>query len=99
VVLAGKDKGKRGKVLFVIPDRSRVLVEGINKVKRHTRPTRRDRQGGIIEMEAPIHISNLMVICPNCNKPARTKRQFLEERDSKSKVRVCKKCKEIIDKK
>ena len=70
-VIAGsyKDKGRIGKVLKVFPDKNRIIVEGVNLVKRHMRPTQKLPQGGIIEKEAPIHISNLMVVCPKCDQP------------------------------
>lgn len=94
LVISGKDKGKRGKVLRVIPKESRVVVEGVNIVKKHQKPTP-TRPGGIIEMAAPIHISNVMLVCPRCNRPTRVGFTFLEDG---RKVRVCKKCKENIDK-
>ena len=93
MVIAGKDRGKSGKILRVFPSRERVLVEGVNIVKRHTRPTQKNPQGGIIEREAPIHISNVMLICPRCNKPARVGKRVTEE----GKFRVCKRCGEEIE--
>ena len=93
-IVAGKDKGKIGKVLKVNRKTQRVLIEGINIVKHHQRPTGVHKQGGIIESEAPLHISNVMVICNKCMSPARVGMQRLE--DGKNK-RVCKKCNEIID--
>lgn len=93
LVITGKDAGKKGKVLSVIPKESRVIVEGVNVVKRHTRPTQKLPQGGIIEMEAPIHSSNVMLFCSKCNAPVRTGKKFLENGE---KVRVCKKCGENI---
>jgi large subunit ribosomal protein L24 len=95
VVIAGKDKGKSGKVLRVIPKEERVVVERINLVKKHLRPNPATGQGGIVEMEAPIHISNVMPICPSCNRPTRVGRKVLE---SGVKVRVCKRCGESLDK-
>lgn len=86
-VLAGKYKGISGKVLKVFPDQNRVIVEGVNIIKRHTKPSQRNQQGGIIEKEAPIHVSNVMVICPKCNRPTRIGHSFL---DDGSKARVCK---------
>jgi len=94
LVIAGKDKGRRGKVLRVFPRRSRVMVEKVNVVKRHQRPTQ-TIQGGIIEKEAPIHLSNVMLICPECGEPTRVGFKFLQDG---RKVRSCKKCGEIIDK-
>jgi len=93
-VLTGKDKGKRGKVIKVFPDKGRVTVENVNIVKRHTKPRKADQQGGIIEKEAPIHSSNVMLVCPRCDKPTKIGKQILE---NGQKVRVCKKCKEVID--
>ncbi|MGQ9630321.1 MAG: 50S ribosomal protein L24 [bacterium] len=95
IVLSGKEKGKSGRVLRVFPKEQRVLVEKLNMVKRHSRPRSQTDQGGIIEKEAPIHISNTMVICPRCGEPTRVGRRILEGVGS---VRVCKKCEEIIDK-
>lgn len=95
LVLKGKDRGKRGKVLRVIPKEGRVVVEGVNIVKRHTKPSRKVMQGGIIEKEAPIASSKVMLICPRCQEPSRMGKRRLE---SKGAVRVCKKCGEVIDK-
>lgn len=95
-VLAGRDSGRTGRVLRVFPDRNRALVENINTVKRHTRPNpQRNIQGGIVERESPIHLSNLQVVCPECDKAARMGFQVLS--DGK-KVRVCKACGATIDK-
>lgn len=93
-VLAGKDKGKTGKVLRIIPETNRVLVEGVNFVKRHTRVTRAEQQaGGIIQKENPIHISNIAVFCKGCNRPTRVGCTKLEDG---SKIRFCKKCNETL---
>ncbi|MCR4398483.1 MAG: 50S ribosomal protein L24 [Firmicutes bacterium] len=92
-VLSGKNKGKRGKVLRVIPDKGTVMVEGVNIVKKHQRPTQKVTQGGIIEKEAPIPSSKVMLVCPRCNRPARTGKKLLE---SGKTARVCKKCGEVI---
>ena len=93
VCLAGKDKGKKGKVLSLLPKKNRAIVEGINFIKRHSRRTREDQQGGIIQKESPVHISNLKVFCPKCNKPSRIGFSFLKDG---TKVRKCKKCNEAI---
>lgn len=93
-VIAGKDKGKIGKVLEVNSKKERVLVENINIVKRHSRPSAQNKQGGIIESEASIHLSNVALLCNKCLAPVRVKMQILE--DGK-KTRVCRKCDEIID--
>lgn len=90
VVTAGKDRGARGKVLRVIPASQKAIVERINMIKRHTRPNpQKGIQGGILEREAPIHLSNLMVVCPNCGKPTRVSR---ERREQGGAVRLCKQC-------
>lgn len=94
-VITGKDKGKIGKVLRVIEKKNRLLVENINMVKRHSRPSAKNKQGGIIEGEAAIHWSNVMLMCNKCITPVRMKTQRLE--DGK-KIRVCGKCSEAIDK-
>ena len=95
-VLAGKDVGKTGRVLRVFPRRNRALVENINTVRRHTRQNpQKNIQGGIVEREAPIHLSNLKVICPECSADVRIGYQLLS--DGK-KVRVCKSCGGTIDK-
>ena len=94
-VITGKDKGKIGKVIKVIEKKNRILVENINMVKRHSRPSAKNKQGGIIEGEAAIHWSNVMLICNKCVTPVRMRTQRLE--DGK-KIRVCRKCNEAIDK-
>lgn len=94
VVISGKEKGKRGRVLSVHPSKDRLLVEKINIIKRHMKPSRKYAQGGIIEKEAPIHISNVMLVCTKCNKPTRIGNTVLQ---NGRKVRVCKKCREVID--
>ena len=94
-VIAGKEKGKRGKVLFVLPEKQRVVVERVNFIKRHQRPTQKVRQGGIIEREGSLHVSNVMLVCGKCSKPTRTGSQALADG---RRVRVCKKCNEIVDK-
>lgn len=93
-IIAGKDKGKEGKVLSVLPYKGRVLVERANMMKKATRPTQKNPNGGILEIEAPIHASNVMLICPSCSQPTRIARR----RDDGSRVRVCKKCGNDIDK-
>ena len=94
-VLSGKDAGKRGKVLQVLPEKNRVLVQGVNFIKRHTRPNpQRNIKGGIAEREAPIHASNLMVVCAECGKRTRIGSSRLEDG---RKVRVCRKCKGALD--
>ena len=93
-IIAGKEKGKIGKVLRVLREKERVIVENVNFVKRHTRPGGKTPRGGILEKEASIHWSNVMLMCDKCINPIRIKRQRLEDG---SKVRMCGKCGEIID--
>jgi len=94
LVIAGKDRGKKGRVRFAYPREERVLVEGINFVKRHTKARGQMRQAGIIEREAPIHVSNVMLLCSRCNHPSRVGHRYLEDG---RKVRVCRVCGEVID--
>ncbi len=94
MVVTGKDKSKTGKILQILPKKDGVLVEGLNMVKRHTR-ARGNEPGGILEKEAPIHVSNVMMYCSKCRKPVRTGIKILE--DGK-KARVCVKCGESFDK-
>ncbi|RPI00060.1 MAG: 50S ribosomal protein L24 [Calditrichaeota bacterium] len=98
LVLSGNYKGKKGKVLKVFPEKKRVIVEGVNFIKRHSRPTQQNPQGGIIEKEAAIHASNVMIICPKCNTPSRMGKKVVvdETRHRKNKVRVCKNCGEML---
>ena len=94
-VISGKDKGKEGKILRRIPDCDLVVVEGVNLVSRHMRPSQKNPQSGIHKQEAPIYASKVMLVCPHCGAAVRVGSSFLE---SGKKVRVCKKCSEIIDK-
>ena len=93
-ILAGKEKGKIGSVLRVDADKNRAIVEKVNVVKRHTRAGGKSAQGGIVEKEASIHISNLMLVCSKCAEPTRIGKRVLEDN---SKVRICKKCGELLD--
>jgi large subunit ribosomal protein L24 len=95
MVVNGKEKGKSGRVLKVIPEKEKVLLEKINIIKRHSRPHGQQRRGGILEKEAPLHISNVMLICEKCNKPVRIGRRLVE---GSKKARFCRKCGEIFDK-
>jgi large subunit ribosomal protein L24 len=95
LVIAGKDRGKRGKVTHVIPEENRVIVEGVNMVKRHLRRQPGSLQAGIIDKPAPLNRSNVMLVCPNCGQPTREGRGALPDG---THVRVCKHCHEIIDK-
>lgn len=94
LVVAGVEKGKKGRVIGVDPQRNRVTVEGIRMIKKHLKPSNKYKQGGIIEREAPIHRSNLMLVCPKCEKPTRIGHSILENGD---KVRRCKKCGEVTE--
>ena len=94
-VLSGKDKGKEGVVLRALPQKERVVVEKVNMIKKAMRPTQQNPQGGISTMEAPIHVSNVMVICPECKQP--TRRGKKRDENAK-KIRVCKKCGKDIHK-
>lgn len=94
-LLAGKDKGKEGKVLHVDRKQARVIVEGLNMVRKTRRPDQQNQKGGIIDIEAPVRISNAMVVCPKCSQPNRVKKKQLE---NGKRVRICGKCGEILDK-
>ncbi len=95
-VITGKDKGRVGKVLRIVLNKDKALVERINMVKRHKKASEMNQQGQIIEKEAPIHISNLQLICPECTKTGRIGKRILEDG---TKVRFCKSCGESIEKK
>ena len=92
-VLAGRDRGKRGKITEVLTDAARARVQGVSLVKRHMRPQRNVRQTGIVEKEAPVQISNLALVCPKCDRPTRVGYRLLADG---GKVRVCKKCGEQV---
>lgn len=95
VVLEGKDRGKTGKVLAVFPETNRVLVERVNLMKHHSKRRDQRQQGGIIEREVPIHASNVMLICPRCDRRSRTYRK--KNDDGTYVGRVCRKCQEVVD--
>ncbi|MBI4846650.1 MAG: 50S ribosomal protein L24 [Candidatus Omnitrophica bacterium] len=92
-VISGKEKGKTGKVLQFNKDKNRVLVQGVNFVKRHSRQTRQGQPGGILQKESSMHISNLMFYCSRCSKPAKLGAKLLTDG---SKVRICKNCQEMV---
>ncbi len=94
LVIAGKDRGKKGKVRFAYPDDKRVIIEGVNLIKKNVKAIRDVRQAGIIEREAPINSSNVMLLCSKCNKPTRVGIQVLQDG---SRTRVCRVCHEVID--
>jgi large subunit ribosomal protein L24 len=98
VVISGNDRGKQGRVLKVYPETNRVIVEGVNFIKRHTRPSQKQPQGGIVTKEAPINASNVMIICPKCNTKTRVGSKTItdENRGKKVHVRYCKNCDEML---
>ena len=95
IVIAGKNRGKRGRVLKLVPERNRVVVEGVNLIKRHTRPNpRANVKGGVVEREASLHASNLQLVCPECGAQTRIGRRLLGDG---RKVRICRKCEGVVD--
>lgn len=94
IVIGGKERGKTGKVLRVLPDKDAVIIERLNIVKRHTKPRGPQQPGGIVEKEASIHASNIMILCDKCNAPVRIGRKILA--DGK-KIRICRRCQEALD--
>jgi large subunit ribosomal protein L24 len=94
MVIAGRERGKTGKVLRVVPDKDAVIIERVNLVKRHTRPRGPQQPGGIVEKEASIHASNVMIMCDKCNAPVRIGRKILA--DGK-KIRICRRCGEALE--
>ena len=96
LIITGKDRGKKGRVLKVLPAKNRVVVEGVNLIKRHTKPNPgRQIKGGVVEREAPLHASNVQVVCPECGKATRIGRKILGDG---RKVRICRKCEGVVDK-
>ncbi len=93
-VLAGKDAGSKGKILHVYPSKQQVIVEGVNVSKKHKKPRSRTQQGGIIEQESPIHVSNVMLVCSRCGVPTKIAKEIT---GNGQKVRKCKKCNEVVD--
>jgi large subunit ribosomal protein L24 len=100
-IIAGKDKGKDGKVLQVFPDSEKISVEGLNLLIKHIRPRRSGEKGQRIEFPAPLNASNTMLVCSKCGKPTKVEMKFIETGEgsakTKKKVRMCKKCKQLID--
>jgi large subunit ribosomal protein L24 len=94
IVIGGKERGKTGKVLRVVPDKDAVIIERLNMVKRHTKPRGPQQPGGIVEKEAAIHASNIMLLCDKCNAPVRVGHKTLA--DGK-KIRICRRCNEALD--
>ena len=96
IVVTGRDRGKRGRVLRVLAEKNRIIVEGVNFIKRHTRANpQKQVKGGIVEREAPLHASNVQIVCPECGKATRAGNRRL---DDGSRVRFCRKCEGVIDK-
>ena len=95
MIIAGEESGKKGKVLKVFPGKQRVIVEGINFIKKAQRPTSRNQKGGIIEKEASIHVSNVMIICGRCGDKSRIRRSQMP---GGKRVRICHRCGEVLDK-
>lgn len=94
MVIAGKERGKTGKVLRVLPDKDRIIVERLNMVKRHSKPRGQQQPGGIVEKEAAIHASNIMIMCDKCNAPVRIGHKILND---EKKIRICRRCNEALD--
>ena len=96
LVITGKDRGKKGRVLKVLPDKNRLIIEGVNLIKRHTKPNPgRNIKGGIVEREAALHASNVQLVCPECNQVTRIGHKILGDG---RKVRICRKCEGVVDK-
>ena len=93
VVLSGKDKGKQGKIITAMPSKGMVVVEDVNKVKRHTKPSMKTPQGGILDKEMPLNACKVQLICPACNKATRIGHKVVDGKN----VRICKKCGEVVD--
>lgn len=94
MLITGDEKGKTGRVLSVLASKDRVLIESLNMIKRHMKPSKKYSQGGIIEKEAPVHLSKVMLVCPKCSKPTRIGNTILE---NGKKIRSCKKCGEVVE--
>ncbi len=94
LVISGDEKGKKGRVRSVLPKQDRLLIESLNMIKRHMKPSKKYSQGGIIEKESPVHRSKVMLVCPKCDKPTRIGHNILE---NGKKIRLCKQCGEVIE--
>ena len=95
LVITGEERGKKGKIVSISPKKTEVIVEGVNFLKKHSKPTQKTPQGGIVKQEGSLYTSNIRLICNKCNKPTAIRREKIKEG---KRVRVCKKCGEIIDK-
>lgn len=96
LILSGNDRGKRGRVLKVFPDKHQIIIEGVRFIKRHTRPSPKNQSGGIIEKEASIDASNVMIICSKCGEPTRVNRRKITEEGHTRYTRACVKCGEVF---
>ena len=94
ILISGDEKGKSGRVLSILPSKDRVIIERLNMIKRHMKPSKQYAQGGIIEKEAPVYMSKVMLVCPKCSKPTRIGNTILE---NGKKIRSCKKCGEVVE--
>jgi large subunit ribosomal protein L24 len=95
-VMTGKDRGKKGRVLKLVPEKNRLIVEGVNLIKRHTRPNpAKNIKGGVVQREASLHASNVQLVCPECGASTRIGHKVLEDG---RKVRICRKCEGVVDK-
>jgi large subunit ribosomal protein L24 len=94
IVIGGKERGKTGKVLRVLPEKDALVIERLNMVKRHTKPRGPQQPGGIVEKEAAIHASNIMILCDKCNAPVRVGHKTLADGN---KIRICRRCNEALD--
>jgi large subunit ribosomal protein L24 len=94
MVITGEERGKKGRVIAVEPKKNSLLIESVNVIKKHMKPSRKYSQGGIIEKEAPVQRANVMLVCPKCDKPTKTGNHILENGE---KIRACKKCGEVIE--
>jgi large subunit ribosomal protein L24 len=94
ILLSGDEKGKSGRVLSILPSKDRVIIERLNMIKKHMKPSKQYAQGGIIEKEAPVYMSKVMLVCPKCSKPTRIGNTILE---NGKKIRSCKKCGEVVE--
>ncbi len=93
LIIKGKDRGKSGKVIKALPKENRIIIEGLNLVKKHVKPKRAGEKGEIVEIPAPLYISKVKLICPSCKKPTKVGYKFVND----TKKRYCKKCKNLID--
>lgn len=93
IITKGKDHGKNGKIEKVLIAKNKAIVTGLNKSKKHLKPTQKNPQGGIIDLDQPINIANLMIVCPSCNKPTRVNFKLVNDK----KIRICNKCKQTLD--